>query len=135
MSSSTLDLKLSSTALIKSSDFYLEVHGTRCSFCGLGEGQVARLFEGRSKYICNECIRVCAILLADYKELGYLPSQNDLPWYRRLLGNGRKKVVLCSFCGAEKMRGEYLLAGLHSQICERCIHACESINYDSFLGS
>lgn len=132
MASKTLELNLTSTALIKSVNYQLEMHGTRCSFCGLGEGQVLRLFEGRSRYICNECILVCSDLLSDYKAIGYTPSWYRSPWYMRLFRGAPNGTICCSFCGAERVKGEYLMASSHSQICERCIHACESISRDSF---
>jgi hypothetical protein len=123
----TLELNLTRSALIAATEFYLETHVVRCSFCGLGEGQVARLFEGRSRYVCNECIRVCALLIIDYRECNYAPPWQRTPWYVRWLRNDSTGTINCSFCGAERIRGEYLLASRHSQICERCVHACESL--------
>lgn len=131
MASQTLELNLTSSALIAATDFHLEVHGIRCSFCGLGEGQVARLFEGRNRYICNECIRVCAVLITDYRASAYDPPWYRVPWYLRWLRDPEKGIS-CSFCGAERLKGEYLLASRYSQICERCVHACESLGRDSF---
>jgi len=99
----------------------------RCSFCGLGEGEVARLFEGRSGYICNECVEVCVLLLADYSELGCKPPTIKVPWYKRLFGGEGAKAGSCSFCGAAQSDGEWLLASSQTQICEKCIRACEAI--------
>lgn len=98
-----------------------------CSFCGLGEGEVARLFEGRAGYICNECVEVCVQLLADYHALGLKPPMLKLPWYKRLLGGEEAKASNCSFCGAAQGEGERLLASSQTQICEKCIKACEVI--------
>jgi hypothetical protein len=99
----------------------------RCSFCGLGEGRVAHLFEGRSGYICNDCVRVCAQLLADYREAGFRPSLVKAPWYRRWLGDERA-LAACNFCGALCGVGGRLLAGPDSQICEQCVRTCEAID-------
>lgn len=44
-----------------------------CSFCGKGEGQVARLIEGPNVYICDQCIELCHELISDlhrYNRLG-----------------------------------------------------------------
>ncbi len=128
----TLELNLTRSALISPTEFHLEIHGVRCSFCGLGEGQVARLFEGRSRYICNECIRVCALLIIDYREYDYAPPWQRRPWYMRWLRNDPISLISCSFCGAERIKGEYLMVSRHSQICERCIHACESLGGGTF---
>ena len=43
-----------------------------CTFCGLGQGEAARLFQGRAGYICDECVDVCTALIADYQELRLL---------------------------------------------------------------
>lgn len=131
MATRTRELNLTSSALIAATDFHLDIHGIRCSFCGLGEGQVARLFEGRNRYICNECIRVCTLLIADYREHDYCPPWYRLPWYARWLRDTPVGTISCSFCGAERIKGEYLMASRHSQICERCVHACESLGSDS----
>ena len=132
MATRTLDLNLTSSALIAATDFHLEIPGIRCSFCGLGEGQVARLFEGRNRYICNECIGVCSLLISDYRACDYTPSWHRVPWYLRWLRNTPVKGITCSFCGAEPIKGEYMMASRHSQICERCVHACESLGVETF---
>jgi hypothetical protein len=110
----------------------------RCSFCGLAEGQVARLFEGRAGYICNECVEVCVQLLADYRELGCRPPVIKVPWYRRLFGGEGAKAGQCSFCGAAQSDGEWLLASAQTQICEKCIteclKACEATEADWAFG-
>ena len=31
----------------------------RCTFCGKGKDQVARLIAGPGVYICNECVELC----------------------------------------------------------------------------
>ena len=128
----TLELNLTRSPLISATEFHLEIHSVRCSFCGLGEGQVARLFEGRSRYVCNECVHVCALLIVDYRECAYAPPWQRLPWYMRWLHKDSAKTIGCSFCGAERVRGEYLLASRHSQICERCVHACEALGGEVF---
>ncbi|HEX4945091.1 MAG TPA: ClpX C4-type zinc finger protein [Blastocatellia bacterium] len=132
MAIQTLELNLTRSALIPATDFHLELHGIRCSFCGLGKGQVERLFEGRSRYICNECIRICMLLIADYRDNDYAPPWHRTPWYWRWRRNNSNRPISCSFCGAERIKGEYILAGRHSQICERCVRACESLVVDSF---
>lgn len=36
----------------------------RCSFCGLGRDDVKAMVSGPSVYICDECVRVSAALMA-----------------------------------------------------------------------
>jgi hypothetical protein len=103
----------------------------RCSFCRLGEGQVAHLFEGRAGYICNECVEVCGQLLADYRAMGFRPSPVKAPWYRRWLAGG-EALAACDFCGVAYGASERLLAGLDSRICEKCVRTCEAIGADDF---
>lgn len=103
----------------------------RCSFCELGEGQVAHLFEGRRGFICNECVQVCLQLLADYKEIGR-PAVVKVPWYKRLLSGGEKAVASCDFCAVAYSTSERLLAGKKVRICERCIRTCEAIGVEDF---
>ncbi len=41
-------------------------HETRkCVFCGRGEGEVKHLFGGNGVFVCDDCTRQLASLLAD----------------------------------------------------------------------
>lgn len=101
--------------------------GLRCSFCGLGEGEVERLFEGRAGYICDECVEVCIQLLADYRDMGVKTPSLKRPWYKRLLGNEQVATGTCSFNTHDRHnpQGERLFPGEEAQICEKCVLACE----------
>ncbi|HWQ35976.1 MAG TPA: ClpX C4-type zinc finger protein [Blastocatellia bacterium] len=124
-----------SFGLEEGSGFQPQLTLLRCSFCGLGEGEVARLFEGRDNhYICNECVDVSVQLLADYHDLGLKPPMLRVPWYRRLLRGENAKSGCCSFCGAPQAEGERLLASQEVQICEKCIRACEAIKTGAGFG-
>jgi ClpX C4-type zinc finger len=124
-----------SLGLGESSDFQPRTNVLRCSFCGLGEGEVARLFEGRDNhYICNECVDVSVQLLADYHDLGLKPPMIHVPWYRRMLRGDSARAGHCSFCGAPQSAGERLLASPEVQICEKCIRACEAIKSGTGFG-
>ena len=70
----------------------------RCSFCGLGEGEVARLFQGQAGYICDECVEVCLTLLADYRALGLAPPEPKRSWYQRWFGE--EETVACRVSGS-----------------------------------
>ncbi|MCX7829068.1 MAG: ATP-dependent Clp protease ATP-binding subunit ClpX [Thermanaerothrix sp.] len=37
----------------------------RCSFCGKGQDEVAKLIAGPGVYICNECVNLCNTILSD----------------------------------------------------------------------
>jgi ATP-dependent protease Clp ATPase subunit len=93
----------------------------------MGEGEVARLFEGHSGYICDECVDVCVQLLSDYREMGIRPPKLDQPWYKRILGDDSSQVGQCSFNIHDRSnpQGARIFAGISAQICDKCIHACE----------
>lgn len=101
--------------------------GLRCSFCGLGEGEVERLFEGRAGYICDECVEVCVQLLEEYRAQGMKTPSLKRPWYKRLLGDEQISDDTCSFNVHDRHnpRGERLFPGAEAQICEKCVRACE----------
>ncbi|MDR2528806.1 MAG: ATP-dependent Clp protease ATP-binding subunit ClpX [Synergistaceae bacterium] len=42
-------------------------YGVRCSFCGKGQDDTYRLISGQGAYICDECVNLCNIILADEK--------------------------------------------------------------------
>jgi ATP-dependent Clp protease ATP-binding subunit ClpX len=41
-----------------------------CSFCGKSQAEVERLIAGPGVYICNECVVVCAEVLAEERKQG-----------------------------------------------------------------
>ena len=108
----------------------------RCSFCGLGEGEVARLFEGTSGFICGECVDVCVQLLYDYREMGMKPPRSNQPWYKKLFSEDSAGVANCSFNvhDRENPQGERVFPGSDAQICDKCVRACEVLKSTLVLG-
>ncbi|HMV83247.1 MAG TPA: ClpX C4-type zinc finger protein [Blastocatellia bacterium] len=108
----------------------------RCSFCGLGEGEVARLFEGTAGFICDECVEVCVQLLHDYHEMGIRPPRPNQPWYKKLFSDESANVAVCSFNVHDRNnpQGERVFPGLNAQICNKCIRACEMLKSSLLLG-
>jgi ClpX C4-type zinc finger len=111
----------------------------RCSFCGLGEGEVARLFEGHSGYICDECVDVCIQLLQDYDDMGIRPPKPPrakLPWYKKILGDNSDGSSSCSFNIHDRgnVQGERLFPGINAQICDKCVRACEVLKSSLIVG-
>ncbi len=77
-------------------------HPIRCSFCGRGQDEVARLVSGPSVYICSECVKLCNDILEGEAEreapsaTGALPKPSEI---KRILddyvvGQGRAKKTL-----------------------------------------
>jgi ATP-dependent Clp protease ATP-binding subunit ClpX len=54
-------------------------HPIRCSFCGRGQEEVARLVSGPSVYICSECVKLCNDILEGEAEHEYPASREKLP--------------------------------------------------------
>jgi hypothetical protein len=52
----------------------------RCSFCGKHTSEVERLIAGPGVYICDECVRLCDGILAEYADLGPTPPPRVPEW-------------------------------------------------------
>ena len=102
----------------------------------MGEGEVARLFEGHAGYICDECVDVCVQLLEEFRELGVRPPTLDRPWYKKLLGGGQAASNECSFNHHDRQnpQGSRLFPGNDAQICEKCVRACEVLKSGLIFG-
>ena len=63
-----------------------------CSFCRKDKGAVSRLIAGPGVYICNECVGLCGLVLAEAKapEFG---AWNECPDDELLAGLGRIQAV------------------------------------------
>src|SRR5207244_11589269 len=79
-------------------------HPIRCSFCGRGQDEVARLVSGPSVYICSECVKLCNDILEGELEreqpssVGQLPKPSEI---KRILddyvvGQNRAKKTLAA---------------------------------------
>ena len=80
----------------------------RCSFCGKGQEEVAKLIAGPGVYICNECIHLCNVILKDETEgrepavepgvptLGKLPKPEEIKAFldQYVIGQEQAKKVL-----------------------------------------
>ena len=106
----------------------------RCSFCGLGEGEVARLFEGHSGYVCDECVDVCVQLLEDFRELGVRTPTSDRPWYKKLLGGVAASDCSFNHHDRNNPQGARLFPGNDAQICDKCVRACEVLKSGMIFG-
>lgn len=74
----------------------------RCSFCGKTQHEVKKLIVGPTVYICNECIELCADIIADVKPKKPAGSGDKLPSPQKIckilddyiIGQDKAKKVL-----------------------------------------
>jgi len=74
----------------------------KCSFCGRGQDEVAKLVSGPSVYICNECIRLCNDILEDEMAGSMLYDLENFPKPKEIkdnldnyvIGQERAKITL-----------------------------------------
>ena len=65
----------------------------KCSFCGRGQDEVAKLVSGPSVYICNECIRLCNDILEEEMAGSLLYDMENFPKPREIKENLDKYVI------------------------------------------
>ncbi len=108
-----------------------------CSFCKLGEGEVARLFEGRAGFICDECVDVCMQIIADFEQMGIGRPRLDRPWYSRIFQSEDADSNACSFNlhHRNNPQGSRLFPGVDAQICDKCVRACMVLKSTMVLGN
>ncbi len=51
----------------------------RCSFCGRGQDEVARLISGPGVYICSECVKLCNEILEGEAHQAPLTGREEMP--------------------------------------------------------
>ena len=65
----------------------------KCSFCGRGQDEVAKLVSGPSVYICNECIRLCNDILEDEMAGSMLYDLENFPKPKEIKDNLDNYVI------------------------------------------
>lgn len=65
----------------------------KCSFCGRGQDEVAKLVSGPSVYICNECIRLCNDILEDEMSGAVLYDEEHFPKPSEIKSNLDQYVI------------------------------------------
>ncbi len=74
----------------------------KCSFCGRGQDEVAKLVSGPNVYICNECIKLCNDILEEEMVVPPLFEEEDFPKPEEIkgkldhyvIGQDRAKITL-----------------------------------------
>lgn len=65
----------------------------KCSFCGRGQDEVAKLVSGPSVYICNECIRLCNDILEEEMAGTVMFDQDHFPKPKEIRENLDSYVI------------------------------------------
>jgi len=95
--------------------------GFRCSFCDKGRPEIRKLIAGPAVFICNECVDVCAEIIADdrrYEREHARPGQSAPP-------SLASDQVACSLCGKAEMRDEVLTIENRWFLCGACADAVD----------
>lgn len=65
-----------------------------CSFCNKDKAAIEKLIAGPGVYICNECVHLCDLILAEEKVRSDFGSWSDRPDDELLAGLGRVQQVV-----------------------------------------
>ena len=90
----------------------------RCSVCDKAEPEIRKLIAGPKFYICDECVRVCQIIIEEDSVIGMSaeknnPSINALP-------------VSCSLCGLPTSPDGVLFVENKGVLCPLCVRDVQS---------
>ena len=107
-------------------------HPIRCSFCGRGQDEVARLVSGPSVYICSECVKLCNDILEGEIEReqpsaaeGTLPKPAEIKKHPRRLRDRpgpRQEDALGG--GLQPLQAHLLAAGARATSSSRSRTSC-----------
>ncbi len=90
----------------------------RCSFCSKTEAEVAKLITGTSGFICDECVRVCAGLIAGEPDRG---TEQDPLIEAATPAPNIERTAYCAFCGRPIAWDEALLVPEQGAYCQECV--------------
>jgi hypothetical protein len=98
----------------------------KCSFCGKQQRQVRKLIAGPGVYICNECTKKAARVIATgeatatpLSAMKSIAEDNDAPPFK------------CSFCGKRRHQVSGLAAAARVTICTECLALCHEISTEA----
>jgi hypothetical protein len=100
----------------------------RCSFCAKSQRDVAKLVAGPNVQICDECVDICADILAeDRKEAPPLGSSATSPvWGTNCVVTASSQVATsCSLCRMPTPVEHMLSIPARGALCRGCIGAIE----------
>jgi hypothetical protein len=90
----------------------------RCSFCGNAEFEIRKLIAGPKVYICDECVRICLLIVEDDRSAAEMREQ-DTPSVGSL-------PVSCSLCGMLTAPDSVLLVENKGVLCSLCVRDVQS---------
>lgn len=94
----------------------------RCSFCNKDQGQVHRLIAGPAVNICDECVEVCNVIIADDRSSRPAGS----PPERAAAEAPRLETALCALCRLPTFIEELLVVLNRGSLCPPCVSAIQA---------
>jgi hypothetical protein len=95
----------------------------RCSFCNKAQAEVHKLIAGPTVFICDECVQVCAEIIAN--EMEPIPTTGQPPPVPT--SSDTTRIVTCALCGLQLPWADALLVSARGFLCIGCtgeIEAC-----------
>lgn len=98
----------------------------RCSFCNQAQDEVRKLIAGPHVYICDECVAVCADMIAQESERQQhadLPPPEPQP---RGSQDVPSLTVACALCRTATPAGDLLWIRERGMLCPGCVSEVEA---------
>ena len=96
-----------------------------CSFCAKSEDDVRQLIAGPSVYICNECVDVCVVVIADDAQYRRRVDAGDrMPDEQR--GHNQPFKRACALCGLPVSLDEAVSIKQRGFLCRECVDAVDT---------
>ncbi len=98
----------------------------RCSFCGKAQGEVLKLIAGPQVFICDECVAVCADMVAREREAEEQAAL--VPPERQPRGSEQPSflTVACALCATLTPAGDLLWVRERGMLCPGCVSEVEA---------
>ncbi len=93
----------------------------RCSFCSKDQYQLRRLVSGPDVNICEDCVEVCADIMADDRSSSGAGADSDGPVVGSIV------AARCSLCRTSTPATDLITVDTRGALCESCLSVIESV--------
>jgi hypothetical protein len=94
----------------------------RCSFCQKAKPEVRKLIAGPNVFICDECVEICVVIIANDAEAQNRPVGRTLEVTLRAFPS---QTDVCVLCGKRTPLAELLPVENRGSLCGDCADAVE----------